>query len=419
MVMYSLLQCASFLGLASAARLPIRTTPESNITHPPTVSIKNGTIQGLRRPEYDQDYFLGVPFAQPPVGSLRFRNPQSIESTFNSTFQATEYAPECYGYGVSWQYRCYFGLSSILTELQSPIKLVIRNPRTASTLTSFALQASKTKLYPSAYGSTAVVWYRGEPEMRDTTSHSSLKIASVLGSQSWQSASLIDWLSGVSCNLERYVAHFPSLLIDSLDAKSKISEAGQTNLGLRDQRLALHWIQENIQAFGGDKDKVTIWGESAGAASVGWHLTAYNGRDDGLFRAGIMQSGNPVNYNGYYNASDYQPQYDALISAVGCSETDSLDCLRSLPTEVLVGAFESNQSLATGCTFHLYSSCNMLTTNQKTTPSSIMTSSNAPLALNWKMDLSFTFLSSTGQTQTKAQRLARTESTAPRNSPRI
>lgn len=84
---------------------------------------------------------------------------------------------------------------------------------------------------------------------------------------------------------------------------SELSDAGQTNIGLRDQRLALHWINENIKAFGGDKDKVTIWGESAGAASVGWHITAYNGRDDGLFRAGIMESGNVVNYGGQVNPS--------------------------------------------------------------------------------------------------------------------
>lgn len=120
----------------------------------------------------------------------------------------------------------------------------------------------------------------------------------------------------------------------------QVSGSGNTNMGLRDQRLALHWINENVAAFGGDPFKVTIWGESAGAASVGWHITAYNGRDDGLFRAAIMQSGNPVNYNGYQPEDYYQPQYDSLLKAANCtSAIDTLACLREVRSETLQEIF--------------------------------------------------------------------------------
>lgn len=65
----------------------------------PTVQVKNGTVAGLHSSTYNQDLFLGVPFAQPPVGELRFRNPQSINTSFSDAVQATEYANECIGYG--------------------------------------------------------------------------------------------------------------------------------------------------------------------------------------------------------------------------------------------------------------------------------------------------------------------------------
>ena len=68
-------------------------------------------------------------------------------------------------------------------------------------------------------------------------------------------------------------------------------DAGLTNIGFRDQRLALRWVNENINAFGGNKDAVTIFGESAGAESVAAQVFAYRGRDDGLFRSASGQSG--------------------------------------------------------------------------------------------------------------------------------
>lgn len=66
---------------------------------PPTVTVKNGTISGVHSSTYNQDFFLGVPYAQPPVGELRFRIPQSLNSSYSSTLEATQYAPECVGYG--------------------------------------------------------------------------------------------------------------------------------------------------------------------------------------------------------------------------------------------------------------------------------------------------------------------------------
>lgn len=66
---------------------------------------------------------------------------------------------------------------------------------------------------------------------------------------------------------------------------SEALDAGITNNGFRDQRLALHWINENIAAFGGSPDKVTIWGESSGAESVSAQVLAYNGTQSRLARS--------------------------------------------------------------------------------------------------------------------------------------
>lgn len=69
-------------------------------SHPssPTVAVKNGTLQGLHLPEFQQDLFLGVPFAQPPLGSLRFRHPQPYNQSWSGVRKADRRGKSCVGY---------------------------------------------------------------------------------------------------------------------------------------------------------------------------------------------------------------------------------------------------------------------------------------------------------------------------------
>lgn len=120
-----------------------------------------------------------------------------------------------------------------------------------------------------------------------------------------------------------------------------IFHSGSANVGFYDQRMALHWIQDNIAAFGGDPYHVTISGESAGGLSVGVHYLAYSGRDDGLFHAGICQSSGPLDSAAYANLDQQNEAYDRVLKLSGCGqEDDGMACLRAVPAKSLREIFQ-------------------------------------------------------------------------------
>ncbi|KAJ7819333.1 Alpha/Beta hydrolase protein [Mycena olivaceomarginata] len=118
-------------------------------------------------------------------------------------------------------------------------------------------------------------------------------------------------------------------------AGQEIKDNGALNAGLLDQDFALRWVNKNVRAFGGDPEKVTIWGQSAGAGSVLQHVVARNGKTSPrLFRAAITSSTFlPSQYK--YDGKIPSTLFNEVASQAGCNGTLPLDCLREVDSATL------------------------------------------------------------------------------------
>ncbi|KAK7471237.1 hypothetical protein VKT23_002645 [Stygiomarasmius scandens] len=118
-----------------------------------------------------------------------------------------------------------------------------------------------------------------------------------------------------------------------------LRENNDLNVGLKDQRLALEWVQENIHFFGGDPDRVTIFGQSSGALSVTLQILAYGGARGAPFHGAIMESTalEPTSTSNLTVDS-----FNAVANLTGCDSfgnpqgPETLSCLRQLPMETLL-----------------------------------------------------------------------------------
>ena len=106
------------------------------------------------------------------------------------------------------------------------------------------------------------------------------------------------------------------------------------NLGIRDQRLALQWIKKNIINFGGDPQRVTLFGQGSGAVSTHLHLISAGSR--GLFSAAILQSGSLLTKPNYDDTTlDVINSSNRLADLFDCG-MDVEGCLQSLPADILM-----------------------------------------------------------------------------------
>ncbi|KAK0388039.1 hypothetical protein NLU13_4283 [Sarocladium strictum] len=270
------------------------------------------------------DSFRGIPFADAPTGQLRLRPPQKLSRKLG-TFDATPIAPACPQMLISRESLGIIGgVANDVLNLPFLQNVTGREDCLSVTVQRPAGVKKGDKL-------PVLFWiYGGGFEFGSTSTYDG---TSLLTEASKQGQAF------VFVAVNHRVAGFGFL------AGKEILADGASNLGLLDQRMGLQWVADNIADFGGDPDKVTIWGESAGAISVFDQMALYNGdanyNGKPLFRGAIMNSGSIIPADPV-DCPKGQAVYDSVVRNSGCSgAADTLHCLREVDYDTFLRAVNS------------------------------------------------------------------------------
>ncbi len=149
----------------------------------------------------------------------------------------------------------------------------------------------------------------------------------------------------VSVNIQYRLGVFGFLGSNTM--RSRTTDGSTGNFGIQDQRLAMQWVKENIDAFGGCSDKVYIFGESAGAASVSNHLA--RPQSTGLYSSAGMESGGFAPWSAK-SLADAELGFRHIVAGANCSTfPDPMPCLEQVDTDALVLLSNSTPSNEWGC----------------------------------------------------------------------
>lgn len=229
------------------------------------VTLKNGKLKGamldLVTGEGEYYSFKGIPYAQPPIGPLRFKAPLPAQK-WKGVRNATRHGPIC--------------------------------PQ-VDILTNIFLPGNEDCLFINVYS----------PNIKPKTL---LPVIVYIHGGGFKSGSGNDAFYGPDFLIRKnmVVVTF-NYRVDALGFLSLGTEDVPGNAGLKDQVLALKWVQNNIHVFGGDRHSVTIMGQSAGSASVALHVSSPMSK--GLFHRAIALSGAPISEW----ALPFQPERRAFV----------------------------------------------------------------------------------------------------------
>ncbi|KAM0433387.1 hypothetical protein ACHAPT_004264 [Fusarium lateritium] len=324
-----LVSCFSLICSITAAESPAQVT----VTLAPA-----STVIGSSRVNTDGvELFNGIPYAQPPLGQLRLKLPKKLDGPLG-TLDATKVAPTC-------------------PQFHGP------PPAFGDAFTQLITSSVNTTFFQTPLPSSPDCLTLNIVRPAGTGADAKLPVLLWIHGGGFQVGSATQYDGSFLVN-SSIIAHKPVIYVainyrlagyGFLGGKEILAD-GSSNIGLRDQRLALEWVSDNIAAFGGDPTKVTIWGESAGSLSVFSQLGlyagnhTYNGRP--LFRGAILNSGSLFRADPV-DCPKAQAVYDTVVENAGCSEAnDTLACLRNVDYDTFeqatnsVPAFISYNSIA-------------------------------------------------------------------------
>ena len=235
------------------------------------------------------DQYLGIPFADPPVGELRFRSPRQYSGSWEGEKEFMSTPADCYTGKARTSEDC----------------LYLNVFRPGGTLASASLPVM-VWIFGGGFNSGRIGGYNGT------------ELAA----------------------REGVVLVVPAYRLGAfgfMASEATLVESGTTgNWGLLDQRMALEWVQTNIGSFGGDKNRVTLFGHSAGAMSIAAHLTSAGSH--GYFHKAILSSPSASSPYFFRPLADSVRFGDWTAQTAGCLNADDLECLRSVPASRLVVA---------------------------------------------------------------------------------
>ncbi|EGG03717.1 lipase [Melampsora larici-populina 98AG31] len=261
----------------------------------------------------DVESFTGIPYAEPPIGQRRLTNPIPPLSHY-ANYDATILPPACPQKFPPTGNRL---LERLLTEAELINQFTpLIGPIAVGQEDCLTLDVRRPKDITAGANLPVMVYiYGGAAEFGATNEYDGSAL--VLASMEKQTPII-------------YVAMNYRVNAFGFLGGREVGQAGIGNLGLKDQRLALKWVQKYIGQFGGDPSQVTLFGESAGAISVSHQLMAFNGNHEGLFRAAICESGTAAPVETFAEGGG-QGDYNELARYAGCDgQSDTLQCLRDI-----------------------------------------------------------------------------------------